>query len=67
MDPYNFDANLQLGAAARQEQNYEVADKYFARAEETRPGDPGVRYQLALIAIDRKSSRRGTADSRELW
>ena len=52
VDPFNFDANLQLGAAARIEQNYEQAHKYFARALETRPGDPGVRYQLALIAID---------------
>jgi len=52
VDPYNFDANLQLGAMAKQEQNYEQAKKYFARAEETRPGDPGVRYQLALLAFD---------------
>jgi tetratricopeptide (TPR) repeat protein len=52
VDPYNFDANLQLGAAARQEQDYDLAAKYFARALETRPGDPGVRYQQALIAID---------------
>jgi tetratricopeptide (TPR) repeat protein len=52
VDPYNFEANLQLGAAARQEQNYAQADKYFARALETRPGDPGVRYQQALSAID---------------
>ena len=51
VDPYNFDANLQLGANARQEQNYELARKYFVRAEETRPGDPGVRYQLALIDV----------------
>ena len=52
VDPYNFDANLQLGASAKQEQNYELAKKYFTRAEETRPGDPGVRYQLALLAFD---------------
>jgi tetratricopeptide (TPR) repeat protein len=52
VDPYNFDANLQLGAGARLEQDYELADKYFARALETRPGDPGVRYQQALVAID---------------
>jgi tetratricopeptide (TPR) repeat protein len=52
VDPYNFDANLQLGAAARQEQDYGQAAKYFERALETRPGDPGVRYQQALIAID---------------
>jgi tetratricopeptide (TPR) repeat protein len=52
VDPYNFDANLQLGAAARLEQNYDQAKKYFDRAAETRPGDPGVRYQQALVAID---------------
>ncbi len=52
VDSYNFDANLQLGAMAKQQQNYDEAKKYFARAEETRPGDPGVRYQLALLAVD---------------
>jgi Flp pilus assembly protein TadD len=52
VDPYNFDANLQLGSAARQVQDYDKAEKYFLRAQETRPGDPGVRYQLALVAID---------------
>jgi tetratricopeptide (TPR) repeat protein len=51
-DPFNFDSNLQLGAMARQEQNYKEAGQYFERALETRPGDPGVRYQLALIALD---------------
>ncbi len=51
-DPYNFDANLQLGALAKQEQDYAKARKYFERAGETRPGDPGVRYQLALLAIE---------------
>jgi tetratricopeptide (TPR) repeat protein len=52
VDPYNFEANVQLGVQVRQEQDFEQARKYFERAEETRPGDPGVRYQLALIAID---------------
>jgi Tfp pilus assembly protein PilF len=52
LDPYNFDANLQLGANAKQEQNYAQAKKYFARAAETRPGDPGVGYQLALLAVE---------------
>jgi tetratricopeptide (TPR) repeat protein len=51
-EPYNFDANLQLGAAARLQENYKEADSYLLRAQETRPGDPGVRYQLALVAID---------------
>jgi tetratricopeptide (TPR) repeat protein len=52
VDPYNFDANLQLGATARQEQDYDEAEKYFLRAQASRPGDPGVRYQLALVDID---------------
>ena len=51
-DPYNFEANLQLGAMAKQEQNYAQARKYFERAGETRPGDPGVQYQLALLAVE---------------
>lgn len=51
-EPYNFDANLQLGAAARLQENYREAEKYLLRAQATRPGDPGVRYQLALVAID---------------
>ena len=52
VDPYDFDANLQLGVIAKQEQNYERAKKFFLRAGETRPGDPGVRYQLALLDVD---------------
>ena len=52
-DPYNFAANLQLGANAREDENYDAAEQYFTRALATRPGDPGVRYQLALIAIEK--------------
>lgn len=51
-DPYNFEANLQLGANARKEHDYSRAEQYLQRALETRPGDPGVRYQLALIDAD---------------
>ena len=51
-DPYNFESNLQLGAEAREQQSYDEAKQFFTRALETRPGDPGVRYQLALIDID---------------
>jgi tetratricopeptide (TPR) repeat protein len=51
-DPYNFEANLQLGANAREEHDYQRAEQYFKRAMETRPGDPGVLYQLALIDAD---------------
>jgi tetratricopeptide (TPR) repeat protein len=51
-DPYNFEANLQLGANARQVRDYNHAEQYFNRALQTRPGDPGVLYQLALIDSD---------------
>ncbi len=54
VEPYNFDANLQLGAAERLQENYKGAESYFLRAQQTRPGDPGVRYQLALVAIGEK-------------
>lgn len=59
VDPFNFDANLQLGAMAKQQQNYDEAQKYFERAAETRPGDPGVRYQLALLAVDKRELDKG--------
>ena len=51
-DPYNFEANLQLGAIAKQRQDFAQARTYFERAGETRPGDPGVAYQLALLTIE---------------
>jgi len=51
-DPYNFESNLQLGAMLRQQQSYDEAEPYFKHALETRPGDPGVRYQLALLALE---------------
>ena len=52
VDPYSFEANLQLGANAREEQRYDEAERYFERALQTRPGDPGVRYQLAVIDME---------------
>ena len=32
VDPFNFEANLQIGATLRQEQNYDDANQYFDRA-----------------------------------
>lgn len=66
VDPYNFDANLQLGAMAKQEQDYEQAKKYFVRAGETRPGDPGVRYQLALLDVDQGALDKARATLEDL-
>jgi tetratricopeptide (TPR) repeat protein len=51
VDPYNFQSNLQIGAMLRKDQNYDEAKKYLERALQTRPGDLGVRYQVAAIEI----------------
>src|SRR5579884_1331721 len=47
----DFLANLELGVLAKQDQNYPESRGYFERALQSRPGDPGVRYQLATIDL----------------
>ena len=64
VDPYNFDANLQLGAAARQEQNYDEADKFFAARAGDQAGRPGGSVSAGADRDRRESSRRGAGDSR---
>jgi Tfp pilus assembly protein PilF len=66
VDPYNFDANLQLGAIAKQEEDQGKAKAYFLRAAETRPGDPGVRYQLALLDVDQGALDRARTTLEDL-
>ncbi len=51
LDPNNFDSNLRLGVVARQDQDNEHARKYFEHALLIRPGDPGVRYQIAALEL----------------
>ena len=51
LNPTDFMANLQLGVLAKEDQNYSEASRYFDRALRCRPGDPGVRYQVATIDI----------------
>lgn len=66
VDPYNFDANLQLGAIAKQEEDQGKAKAFFLRAGETRPGDPGVRYQLALLDVDQGALDRARTTLEDL-
>ena len=40
------------GVCSMRTNNVKDAEEFFTRALKTRPGDPGVRYQLALIALD---------------
>ena len=51
MNPTDFMSNLQLGVLAKEDQNYAEASSYFDRALRRRPGDPGVRYQIATVDL----------------
>ena len=50
-DPNNFDANLRMGLLLRKDEKYDGALKYIHHALEIRPGDVGVRYQIASIEM----------------
>ena len=51
MNSNDFESHLLLGLIRRQEFDQEQARAHFERALALRPGDPGVRYQLALVSI----------------
>jgi tetratricopeptide (TPR) repeat protein len=51
LDPDEFVSNLNMGALAKQDQEYTEARRYFERALKTRPSDPGVRYQMANVDL----------------
>ena len=44
-------SNLNFGVLAKQDQEYSDARLSLERALKSRPGDPGVRYQLALLDL----------------
>lgn len=50
-DRYNFDSNLQIGVLLREEDDFGKALEYFRRALNVRPGDLGVRYQIASVSL----------------
>ncbi|MES1258722.1 MAG: tetratricopeptide repeat protein [Acidobacteriota bacterium] len=50
-NPNDFNANLQLGVLAKMDENFGEAVTYLRRALQVRPGDIGVRYQLASIDL----------------
>lgn len=51
VDRYNFDSNLQMGILLHEEQKLDEAKQYLGRALNVRPGDLGVRYQVAAISL----------------
>jgi tetratricopeptide (TPR) repeat protein len=50
-NPNDFVSNLQLGSIYKQDQRYDDALRSFQLALRIRPGDPGVRYQLATLDV----------------
>jgi len=51
LDPNDFDGNLRMGVLVRQDEEFEKAMALFRHALEIRPGDPGVRYQIASLEL----------------
>ena len=51
IDPNNFEANLRTGVLLRQDEDNAKALKYFEHALQIRPGDIGVRYQMAATEL----------------
>jgi tetratricopeptide (TPR) repeat protein len=47
INPNNFEANLRLGFLLREDLDYSAAMPYLTRALDIRPGDFGVRFQIA--------------------
>src|SRR5260370_12206748 len=50
-DPNNFDAYLRMGMVLRKDDTFDEALKYIRHPLEIRPGDLGVRYQIASIEL----------------
>jgi tetratricopeptide (TPR) repeat protein len=55
-DRLDFDANLLLGVMLKDDAEYAQALTHFNRALGVRPGDPGVRYQIATVHISQGES-----------
>jgi Tfp pilus assembly protein PilF len=51
LDPNSFVATFELAVLAAKEQQWAEARKLFVRSLGLRPGDPGVRYQLAVLDL----------------
>jgi Flp pilus assembly protein TadD len=53
-NPYDFNANVQLGILLKDDQKFEEASALFRRALQIRANHPGVRYQIASIALQQE-------------
>lgn len=61
-DPNNFDSNLRMGFLLRNDNQYDDALRYFHHALEVRPGDMGVRYQIASVELSTGQVEQARAD-----
>jgi tetratricopeptide (TPR) repeat protein len=52
-DPNNFESNLRMGMLLRKDEDFDGALPYLKHALEIRPGDLGVRYQIASLELAR--------------
>jgi tetratricopeptide (TPR) repeat protein len=64
-DRNNFDANLRMGMVLHKDERNDEALKYIRHALEIRPGDVGVRYQIASIelSVGQVEAARGHLES----
>jgi tetratricopeptide (TPR) repeat protein len=64
-DPNNFDGNLRMGVLLRNDEHFDEALQYFQHALQIRPGDPGVRYQIASLklAVGQVQQARGELET----
>ena len=66
MDPNNFESNLRMGVLLRQDQENERALGYLRHALQIRPGDPGVRYQIAAVELAQGQLEKAQHDLEKL-
>lgn len=61
-DPNSFESNLQMGVLLREDQDYGTALQYLRHALDVRPGDLGVRYQIAATELSLGQVARARSD-----
>ena len=61
-DPNSFESNLRMGVLLREDQNYGAALQHLRRALDVRPGDLGVRYQIAAAELSLGQVEKARSD-----
>ena len=61
-DPNSFESNLRMGVLLREDQNYGAALQHLRHALDVRPGDLGVRYQIAAAELSLGQVEKARSD-----